>query len=1134
MSLDVALPVRLGADDIAAALGQPRPTDEQRAIIESPLQPLLVVAGAGSGKTETMAARVVWLVANGLVTPERVLGLTFTRRAAAELAARVRRRLAALRAEGLDLPAPPAGAAPWGPGVGGPGDGLLVGPGDEEPGEPTVATYHSYAGGVVADHGLRLGVDPGALLVGEAAAYQIAAEVVEGWDDLGDLDAAPSTVVQAVLTLAGECAEHLVDLDDVEAHLSALVDGVRSLPGRQPAPVRDACAALDDRRRLLPLVRRYTEVKAEREVLDFGDQVALAARLAEQAPQVAALERARFGVVLLDEYQDTSHAQLVLLRRLFGDGHPVTAVGDPHQSIYGWRGASAGGLEAFPEHFPLWAPPPPPGRAPRPVPAPVLALSTSWRNDVAVLDAANLLAAPLRARSALEVPQLRARPDAGRGRVLAAFAQSAAEEAEQVADAVASVWHADALLPPEERRTTAVLCRKRSQLEALEGALRSRGLPVEVVGVGGLLSRPEVVDVVAALRVVHDPGRGDALLRLLTGARWRLGVSDLDVLDAWSRASAGPGGDRGAARRGGRPPVVADAADGSSLVAALDALPPPGWVAPSGRALSTRGRERLADAAAVLHGLRRSAGAPLPELVLEAERALGLDVELAARPGVAPETARAHLEALVEVAEGFAEAGTGAAGRASLGGFLAWLDAAEARERGLAPGEEDDDPGAGAGSVRPAAGRVQLLTVHAAKGLEWDVVAVPGLVERTFPAGGATSSGWLAGLGSLPYALRGDRASLPDLGWESAVDGPDAGARRAAFLAACGAHELAEERRLAYVAATRARSLLLLCGAWWAGTGKRPREPSRFLREVVEGGAASGGPLPVAPEQPENPLLASAPTAVWPADPVGGAREALERAAAMVDRARARRTGGSPPEGRAVAAEGWALEVDRLLAERDGAAGTARGPGRLAVALPAHLSASRLVELAADPAALALAVRRPVPTAPHPAARRGTAFHAWLEERFRADTLVDLDDIPGASDEDAAADDRLEQLQAAFLASEWAERNPLAVEVDLETVVAGLVVRCRVDAVFPARSGPPGAVDVVDWKSGAPPTGERARHAAVQLAVYRLAWSRLHGVALRHVGAAFFYAATGQTRRPADLLDEAGLEALVTGLPPAP
>ena len=147
--------------------------------------------------------------------------------------------------------------------------------------------------------------------------------------------------------------------------------------------------------------------------------------------------------------------------------------------------------------------------------------------------------------------------------------------------------------------------------------------------------------------------------------------------------------------------------------------------------------------------------------------------------------------------------------------------------------------------------------------------------------------------------------------------------------------------------------------------------------------------------------------------------------------------------------------------------------------------------------------------------------------------LLDLDELPGAADDGAASDDTLAELQEAFLASEWADRTPLAVEVDLETPVAGLVVRCRVDAVFPATSGLAGAVDVVDWKSGRPPTGERAREAAVQLAVYRLAWARLHRVPLDRVGAAFFYAATGETRRPADLLDEAGLEALVTGLPQA-
>ena len=115
-------------------------------------------------------------------------------------------------------------------------------------------------------------------------------------------------------------------------------------------------------------------------------------------------------------------------------------------------------------------------------------------------------------------------------------------------------------------------------------------------------------------------------------------------------------------------------------------------------------------------------------------------------------------------------------------------------------------------------------------------------------------------------------------------------------------------------------------------------------------------------------------------------------------------------------------------------------------------------------------------------------------------------------------------MQRVFLASEWAERQVVAVEVALETPVDGTVVRGRVDAVF-AR--PDGGVDVVDWKTGPPPSGAAAAARAVQLAAYRLAWSRLHGVPLDKVGAAFFYATTGRTVRPVDLLDEEGLVALL-------
>src|SRR5699024_1844443 len=142
------------ATEIAEMLGQHRPTDEQLAVIEAPLEPVLVVAGAGSGKTETMSARVVYLIVNGLVEPDEVLGLTFTRKAAGELGERIRRRLRTLTARMREA-----------------GQHALLGDlGGETPDSallasmrrPTVATYNAYAAGLVKEHGLRLGIEPGA------------------------------------------------------------------------------------------------------------------------------------------------------------------------------------------------------------------------------------------------------------------------------------------------------------------------------------------------------------------------------------------------------------------------------------------------------------------------------------------------------------------------------------------------------------------------------------------------------------------------------------------------------------------------------------------------------------------------------------------------------------------------------------------------------------------------------------------------------------------------------------------------------------------------------------------------------------------------------------------------------------
>ena len=244
-----------------------------------------------------------------------------------------------------------------------------------------------------------------------------------------------------------------------------------------------------------------------------------------------------------------------------------------------------------------------------------------------------------------------------------------------------------------------------------------------------------------------------------------------------------------------------------------------------------------------------------------------------------------------------------------------------------------------------------------------------------------------------------------------------------------------------------------------------------------------------------NPVRDRVVTSPWPYDPLGARRDRMEAAAAAVRAVGPVRRDDLVGEPLAAASQGVGREILRLLAERDLAAGDGR---RGVVVLPAHLSASRAVQLAADPDGLALALRRPMPSEPRPSTRRGTAFHAWMEQRLRSDALIDLDDLPGAGDDHAAADDELPRLQAAFEASEWASREVVAVEVDVETPVAGMVLRGRIDAVFAgtplvrdalSRNGfraeiPQGCrrqpellgegYDVVDWKTGVPPTGDAA------------------------------------------------------------
>ena len=1098
----------------------PAPTDEQIEVIEAGPGPAVVIAGAGSGKTETMASRVVWLVANGLVPADSVLGLTFTRKAATELGARIRRRMRAW-ARHVE---PDARAQ------------LLAA-------EPTVLTYAAYSGRLVADHALRLGLEPSTRLISPAVAWQLGDSAVRRFtgvlsDDIGT----PPSVTNYVLQLAGELADHLQTPEAVMAfsadalrHIDSLPPGTTRGSSEYPAGLLPLVRSLRHRLELLPLVTNFRSDKARLGAVDFADQMVWAANLAA-VPEVRAVERDRFQAVLLDEYQDTGHAQIALLSGLFDDGHLVMAVGDPFQSIYSWRGASAGNINRFDATFRQGD-----GR-----PARTFTLSTSWRNDRSILLAANEVATELRTAHPLATT-LKPGAAAADGQVLAARLATVEDEAVWLADQVRTAWDAAAAAGPDRERTAGVLVRRRTQIPLLANALRAVGLPVEIVGLGGLLTTPEVADVVATLHVLADYSSGPALLRLLTGSRWSIGPRDLVALSRRARTLANAGVDQVASSDG----VPADVADGvaaavagagadqrhrtrrdpGSIVEALDDLGDLDRYSPLGG-------PRLARLAGELRRLRRRVSAPLPDLVAEIERTIGVDIEVAARADHRA-TGRVHLDRFLDAAATFAAE----ADQATLGAFLAYLTAAEEEENGLEAGEIEVEPE-----------RVQILTIHGAKGLEWDIVAVPGLVNEVFPSA-PRNHDWTRARHLLPFPLRGDFVDLPPLdiygaatrrelaGWIDATartDPPDD------LKSRLRARHLLDERRLAYVAFTRARHTLLASAYVWDDT-KKPRDPSVFIEALRRHALTDQWFEP--DNGAINPLTDREQTATWPFDPLGPRRPAVVEGAAMVRSAMAeaghRPMIGGPVDGPADIEDGdgadsygadadaelartWAHDVRILLAER---ASQRTGPVR-DVELPTRLSVSQLVALREDPDELARRLRRPLPSKPAPLARRGTAFHLWLEQRWGGEKLLDLDELPGAGDETARTDDSLLALREAFLASEWADRSPHEVEVPFDMVFDGVVVRGRMDAVFADADG----WLVVDWKTGAVPTGVHAEAAAVQLAAYRLAWQRIAGargtpVPLDSVRAAFHYVPANRTVTPADLLDADGLRRLITAAP---
>ena len=1043
-------------EEIVTKLGLKPVTPYQSEIISSPLEPSVVIAGAGSGKTETMSNRVLYLVANGFVTPDQILGLTFTRKAAGELSVRIRKRLRQLAA-------------------------------DKEfkhitSTSTSVTTYHSYAGKLLSEHAIRYGIDADAEPLGEAAIWQIASDVVRNWsDDSYRNQSAVSTVIKDLLGLSKLMLEHQVKAVDIERIGNEVLASLQPLTGSSNAEVRDVAKAMRQRNSLLPMVETFMQRRKAAGEFSFDDQMSLAADIAQNFEDVGVLERGKYKVVLLDEYQDTSQSQVRMLSSLYGGGHPVMAVGDPSQAIYTWRGASAGTMASFATYFP---------KNVDQVGKAQFSLPTTFRNDEMILSVANRISGEIKLAGGQQVVELEARPKAGKGEVAYGIFETIDTEAQAITEYVQKNW------APSTGKTCAVLVRKRSQISAIEAALHEAGIAVEVIGIGGLIHVPEVADVVTMLKIITDPDAGSALMRHLIGPRINLGPRDIAALGTFSRdrAKAMHADSKTFIKKiaaGNPEQLEADDQFAGSIIDALDEI-----ADAKKFGFSDIGYQRLVRFASDLRRLRARAGGQITDLISEIENYLTLESEITLRDG--NQSGRRHLDRFLDEAAKFERTG------GTVSAFLVWLDIAADAEGGLK---------AGAPEIRSDV--VQILTIHMAKGAEWDVVVVPGLAEGTFPGGNTgDSDNWIKNEKHVPFELRGDAHELPRFSLQGIEKNSDAAKAIKAFGKDCTNNiKMREEMRLAYVAITRAKSHLLCTTSWWRD-GTQSVAPSEIFTMIAAAASGLGGLLVsdvTAPEDgAENPTIENPISAQWPRDPLGNHRQAFDAAIELVKSAPIH----SLQESHSDEINSWIGDAQALINEQRKVK-----EQTIRVALPPRLSTSTLVALHKDPQELALNIRRPMPRGQDQYSRRGTAFHLWVERQFTdAATLFGDEylDYLDPLDEDS----KLEDLKKAWLSSEYTNRTPARVEVPFETTIGGILVRGRIDAVYATADG----FEVVDWKTG---STKLDASAAVQLAMYRLAWAKLSGTDISKISAAFHYVPTSVTDRPADLLDEAALIALI-------
>ncbi|MEN9711489.1 MAG: hypothetical protein RL441_1481, partial [Actinomycetota bacterium] len=665
---------QLSAAAVAEVLGIPF-DGPQLAAIEADLVPGVIVAGAGSGKTAVMTARVVYLVANGFVPADAVLGLTFTNLATGELQVRVREaltRLAATNQQPLT-----------------------------DAGEPTVSTYHSFAGELIREFGIRIGIEPEHLLLSDVRRQQLAIRMLrETTLSFADSEMSFSTVLERLLALDDAMSDYDIDHEELLDFDEALIADVEPVASNDAA--RKMVATSRHRILLTKLVLEFREYKRLNDCLDYADLTRLSLKIFKSQPELVSMICDRFKVVLLDEYQDTSTAQRKLMMALFGDGHPITAVGDGLQSIYGFRGANPRNIDLFPTHFCLSS-----GLAPD------FKLPVTQRNGENIVSVANALTHELRQPDAhpLAAPLAsKPEPKYGPGTVEVGYFADSLAEVEWLADHIRT--QAAAGVPLDDM---AILLRRRADVGWYYRALAERGINVQVRTKQDLLDIPEVAEAVSYLRVIAEPTANEAWVRLLSGPRFRISNRDLKIIADVAASLVLSSGPRPRDLQGIIEATISES-DRLNVVAYGDAIT---QIARDGNALlSADAFARVRLLAREVEYFRRHTSEPLVDFVQRVLNISGLMAEAVSHNSRIASGMASNLRSFVSMAADF----TSLDGQNSLFAFLGWLeDARRLQAQGQLLSVVQGNS-------------VQLMTVHSSKGLQFRVVAVPRLANNIFPS----------------------------------------------------------------------------------------------------------------------------------------------------------------------------------------------------------------------------------------------------------------------------------------------------------------------------------------------------------------------------------------------------------------